>query len=762
MPYGAVELIPGVNTERTPTLLKAGVSASQLIRFKDGLIQKLGGWTQYFPFNVAGVPRDLHAWEDLNQVSRLAVGTTTQLSVITSGALKDITPQTLTSDFAPNISTTNNSTVVTIVDPNISNVTVNDSVFFNVPVSIGGVILFGLYQITQINSPTSYNIASATAATATASNPTATNNTTAAGNATLHFASTPSWLVNGMAIYDLTTPSAIPNGTVVSGTGANTVTMSNNAAGAGVGNGDNIIFCSVPIFTTNSGSAIVEVTFVAHGLSVGNTFVFPISTTGNGVTVFGSYQVVSVADANNFNIGVSTQATSSGALAMNTTGFVELVYYIALGPPAAGTGFGLGAFGAGPFGVGTTGGSTQTGTEITATDWTSDNWGEILLECPANGGVYQYDPTAGFTNAQLVSTAPPFNGGLFVSVSEQILVCWASTSTKNVGVQQDPLLVKWSTVGDYTNFMPLSTDQAGSFRIPSGNRILGGIAVTNQNLIWTDLDCWAMNYQGPPFVYGFNKIGAGAGLASSHAAAAMRGNIYWMGFTSGGNNTQSAGNFYAYTSNGVNVMPCSVWDFVFQNINPAFIQNVRAIPNTPFNEIGWEFPSKNSSNGENDSYVKMNVLDPSAPWDSGTLARSAWIDQTVLGMPIGATPSGTIFQHETSNDAAGQPMNVSFTTGFFFISEGEDFAFIDQILPDFKWGFFGAAQTAQIQMTFNVVNFPGDTPTVYGPYTVTQQTEILSVRFRGRQMSITIAGNDSGSFWRIGRVRYRYAPSGRR
>ena len=751
MPYGSVQLIPGVNLEETPTLLKTGVSQSQLIRYRQGLVQKLGGWKVYYS-NVAGTPRDLHAWEDLNQVNHLSVGTTTSLTVITNGNASDITPQTLKSDFAPNFSTTATSNLVSITDPNIANVTTYDAVYFNVPVSQGGVILSGLYAINTITGVTSYEIAAATAATTTEANPTATNNTTASGNNTLHFATSPTWLVAGMTIYDLTTPASIPNGTVVVSRTSNTVVMSNNAAGAGVGSGDNIIFSSVPVFTTTSGSATVSVAFIGHGLSVGSTFVFPIATTAQGVTINGNYQVTAVSDANNFQIAAATQATGSATFSMNTTGFAELIYYIALGPPSAGTGFGLGAFGAGGFGFGGSSGSTQTGTEITATDWTSDNWGEILLACPMGGGVYQFDPTAGFLNAQLVATAPPFNGGIFVSTSQQILVCWGSTVSETTGVEQDPLLVKWSTVGDYTNFQVLATDQAGSYRISNGSKILGGLATPNQNLIFTDEDCWAMNYQGPPFVFGFNKIGAGAGMISSHAAMQLRGNVYWMG----------PSNFYSASSNGVAVLQCPVWDFVFQNLNTGFQQNVRAAPNTPFNEAGWFFPSTASVSGECDSYVKFNITEPGAPWDYGTLPRSAWIDQTVLGNPIGAIQAGTIYQHETSNDAAGQPMLSSFTTGYFFIAEGEDFAFVDQILPDFKWGFFGAGQTANIQFTFNVVNFPGDTPVQYGPFAVTVATEILSVRFRGRQMSITIASSDLGSFWRLGRVRYRYAPSGRR
>lgn len=392
---------------------------------------------------------------------------------------------------------------------------------------------------------------------------------------------------------------------------------------------------------------------------------------------------------------------------------------------------------------------------ISATDWTSDNWGEIGLACPFGGAVYQYDPTAGFMQGSIVPTAPPYNGGIFVSTSEQVLVCWGSTTQLALGIQRDPLLVKWSTVGDFTNFVPLSTDQAGSFRIPRGTQLRGGMALPNQNLLWTELDCWAMNYLGPPFVFGFNQIGIGAGLVGSHAAQGLRGNVYWMG----------PSNFYVFQAGGISVLQCPVWDFVFQNLNTAFQQNVRAMPNTPFNECGWFFPSSSSVTGECDSYVKFNITEEGGPWDYGpinSLQRSAWMDQSILGMPIGANAGGIIYQHETTNDADGQPLNASFTTGYFYIGEGEDFAFVDQILPDFRWGFFGGAQTAQIMLTFNVTNYPGDTPVTYGPFSVTQATEFISTRFRGRQMSITAQSSDLGSFWRLGKVRYRWAPAGRR
>lgn len=680
MPFGGVKLIPGVNVERTPTLNEAGVVQSQLIRYRDGLVQKYGGWVNFYPFAVAGVPRDLHAWSDLNQVNRLAIGTTAQLAALTGSTLKPLTPQTLVSDFAPNFSTVINTATVTIIDPNINTLTTYDSVFFNVPISIGGIILSGLYPIDTIAGAHTYRITASMLASATVNN-----------------------------------------------------------AGA------------VPVFTTTLNSSNVSVGLANHGLgpSPANSVVFPIPTVANGITIDGLYTAASITDANNFVIQTSAQATSAGAVSMNG-GNAEILYYITLGPPPGGVGYGIGGYGSGGYGTGTAQ-TVQQGTPISATDWTTDNWGQLLLACPEDGGIYYWDPTGGFENVSLISSGPIFNAGMFVSTSAQILIAYGSTITEQIGVLQDPMLVQWCDSGNFFDWTPSDINLARNFRIPIGSRIVAGMAVSNQNLIWTDLDLWIMNFIGFPNVYGFNKIGAGAGAASSHAVQQLRGGVHWMG----------ASNFYRYAGSGVEVVACPVWDAVFQNINTAFLHNVRAMPNTPFNEVGYLYPSLASVSGENDSYVKYNITEPGTPWDYGLLARSAWIDQNVFGPPIAAIPGGVIYQHETGNNAAGQPMAWSYTTGYFKIAEGQERAFVDQWIPDFKYGEFGQASTAQIMLTFNVVNFPGDTPVQYGPYAVTQATRYVSTRFRGGLVSITISGSDLDSFSRLGYVRYRYSAQGR-
>lgn len=126
------------------------------------------------------------------------------------------------------------------------------------------------------------------------------------------------------------------------------------------------------------------------------------------------------------------------------------------------------------------------------------------------------------------------------------------------------------------------------------------------------------------------------------------------------------------------------------------------------------------------------------------------------------TLRGIIYQHEIGNDAAGLPLVSSFQTGYFMLQDGEEFSYVDQVIPDMIWGTSGAAQNAQIQITFLTVNFPGDTPIAYGPYALNSTTEYISVRFRARQVAILLESSDLESFWRLGRIRFRFSASGRR
>jgi hypothetical protein len=264
-----------------------------------------------------------------------------------------------------------------------------------------------------------------------------------------------------------------------------------------------------------------------------------------------------------------------------------------------------------------------------------------------------------------------------------------------------------------------------------------------------------MQYVGPPYVYQFNELGTGCGLVGRKAAGSMNGIVYWMG--------QSQ--FYRLAGGGVEPIRCPVWDVVFQDLDTDNLDRIRVCANSRFGEIAWHFPTKDNG-GENYGYVKYNiVLDQ---WDYGFnstanpyVARSAWINESVLGPPIGAGLNQYLYQHETSTDADGVAMDSYFQTGYFVLNEADVKMFIDQVWPDMKWGYYGGTQGANILLTFYVTDYAGQTPIAYGPYTLTQATTYITPRFRGRLVSIKIESNDIGSFWRLGNIRYRIQQDGR-
>ena len=759
MPHAALKLIPGVDQNRTPALNEAAISSCNLIRFVPdkqglGLVQKLGGWTKFFPNSISSIVRSLWAWEDTNANSYLAVGAQSTLSYISNGNQLFITPRQFTDNVAVNISYTTGSSTFTITDTG-SNITQYDSVYITTPIAAGGVVLFGFYPCTNpTSSANTYQITAVntlgTAAPATFSSSVATIGASGSGTAaTLTFAGGGVYPVGSKITVSGVTPSGYNGTYTVTVSSAGSVSYANATTGAQTVAGTITNAGQIVDFTTTSGSPTVSVYLVNHGYSVGSTFPVLVSTTVGGTILLGNYIVQTVTDVNNFTITAKNSATSSVSHQQINSGNAQYQYYIGVGPTAPGTGYGIGGYGLGGYGSGLPV-TPATGSDITTTDWTLDNWGEILISCPLNGAIYEWSPTAGNSISTIIGTAPLINAGIVVAMPQRQLIAWGSTFT---GVQ-DPLLIRWCDVNDFTTWIGSTTNQAGSYRIPKGSMIIQCIQGPQQTLIWTDLGLWAMQYVGQPYVYQFNEIGTGCGLIGRKAAASLSGIVYWMG----------ASQFYRLAGGGVEPIPCPVWDVIFQDLDMAHLNNIRVAPNSRFGEISWYYPTI-GSNGENTNYVKYNTL--LNQWDYGTLSRTAWINESVLGPPIGAgfpigqTSPNYIYQHETATDADNQILAASFQTGYFVLSEADWKMFIDQIWPDMKWGYYGGTQNAQVQITFYVTDYAGQTPLAYGPYDMTQATTYITPRFRGRLVSVKIGNVTAGDFWRIGNIRYRMQPDGK-
>lgn len=492
-------------------------------------------------------------------------------------------------------------------------------------------------------------------------------------------------------------------------------------------------------FTTTFGSGTVLVTLPNHGFATGAVYTVHVSTTVGGLTIFGPY-IVTVLTANTFDITATGSATSSTSGYENSDQ-IQYQYLIASGLPSAvvAAGYGEGGYGLGPYGQGGT-----SGAQIPLRQWSMLNFGQDWVGCPTNGAIYLWNPTNGEVNNPAIlmsNNAPPMNTGIFLAMPQQQIVAFGAYDAVNM--YQDPMLIRWCDVGDFTDWTASTTNQAGSFRLPRGSKIVGGLQGPQFGILWTDLGVWQMQYIGFPLVYGFNEIASGCGLIAMRAAGVLAGNVYWM----------SQNEFFVANGTTVQVLPCTVWDIVFRNLNTFQKDKITCAVNSYFNEVAWYFPSLSGS-GENDTYVKYNVVDQA--WDYGTLARTAWFDQSVYGSPMGTDTSGLIQQHETSPDADGIAMLPSATTGWFKMSDGSLYMFIERLIGDFIY-----AGGATLQVTVQMVNYPNDTPRST-TFSVTNGTPYNIVRLRGRLARITVASSDLGSFWRLGEILTLIAPAGKR
>ena len=719
MPHASLKLIPGVDDLKTQALNEAAVSESNLLRFLPdrnglGLGQKLGGWVPFYPNNVGTVVRELTAWQDLNENKWLAVGGLDTLSVINNGTRPIITPEEKVSQIVPNCSITVGTNIVTIVDQG-QDINLGDVVWIKTPISIGGGVISGLYPVTGRIDIDTYQI-------------------------TVDFVAT-STVLNG---------------------------------------GDLIVFSTV------DGSPDINVHLANHGYAEGDYVAFLRPTNVGGLVVQNEYRISLVIDADNFVIIGNYQATSSettmnsvfligegtengnfiitedtNPLLRNrgllfTTPQAYFYYYLNQGVYAQGGGFGRSGYGRGGYGTGGQQGSlNRNGVPITAIDWSLTNFGQYLVASPYNGPIYIWSPDGGRRTATILPHAPIVNAGMFVTMPQRQIVAYGSSFNG----APSPLMIRWSDVGEPDVWRATATNQAGSYELPEGSLVVAGIQAAQQAIFWTDESIWSMQYIGPPYVYAFNKIGEGVGAISPKSVGVLNNVVYWMSPTQ----------FNLLSNNGVQTIACPVWDVIFQNFNTGVDENgipysyrIRCATNSQFGEVTWYFPSEGST--ENDMYVKYNTQ--LQQWDYGYLGRSAWIDNSVLGPPIGAGTNPTyIYQHEIGNDAylgpTLQPMLTSMKTGYFEMSDGDQLLFIDQIWPDMKWGDYGGTQNATVNFTFYGTNYPGDTPTIYGPYSVTKSTQYISTRIRNRLISFEISSTDVGTFWRVGNIRYRYQSDGK-
>jgi hypothetical protein len=518
-------------------------------------------------------------------------------------------------------------------------------------------------------------------------------------------------------------------------------------------------------FTATMGSDILVVNDTAHGATEGSfvTFSGAVSLGGNvtASVLNQEYQIASVIDANSYRIvlPVSANASDSGNGGTNTIGR----YQLNIGPAVqqALNGWGAGAWGFGAWGVGA-GGSEE------IRIWNQANYGEDLIFGPRGGGLYLWDATNGvgargvnIASLPGASDVPVAVTKMLVSDVSRFVLCFGVNELGSAAL--DPMLIRWSDQEDFLNWTPAITNQAGGLSLSSGSRIVTAIQTRQELLVFTDLALYSLQYQGPPFVWGAQTMADNISIMGPNAVAVANNTTFWMGDDK----------FYVYNGQ-TQTLRCDLRQYIFQSFNFEQRDQVVAGTNEAFNEVWWWYPSAGST--VPDRYVVYNYVEDI--WYYGNLTRTAWLDSSFNGRPVGANDN-RLLVHETGVDDGSNgvpvPIPAYITSAQFDIEDGDKFGFVWRVLPDIT--FRGStANNPQAVMTLLPLQSSGSgynnplsvAGTASAPITRTavlpieEFTGIIYTRVRGRQMSMKIESSGLGTTWQLGSPRIDVKLDGRR
>jgi hypothetical protein len=418
-----------------------------------------------------------------------------------------------------------------------------------------------------------------------------------------------------------------------------------------------------------------------------------------------------------------------------------------------GTGWGAGTWGRGTWSSAAS--SLTTGDSLRI--WSHDNFGEDLLINVRDGGIYYWDRSGGGLTSRAValsdlsgaSTAPTVAKKVIVSNVDRHVLAFGCDSEVNPGVQ-DPLLIRFSNQESVTNWKSEATNTAGDLRLGAGSEIITAAETRQQILVFTDRALYAMQYLGPPFTFGINLISENITIQGPLTAIAVDDAVFWMG----------EGRFYMYQGS-VQELPCAVRSYVFNDFNTTQAEKTTAALNSENYEIWWFYPS--SSSQENDRYVVYNYMEKA--WYYGTLARTAWVDRGILSNPLAASTDHYLYNHELGfNDGSTEPaspLNSFISSSPMDMGDGQQFTLIRRMIPDVSFR-NSASDTPTVSVTTRVRNFPNSSFLKTVQSSVTDTTEQVNLRLRGRQFSLKVDCDATDVAWRLGSFRYGMQPDGDR
>ena len=558
-------------------------------------------------------------------------------------------------------------------------------------------------------------------------------------------------------------------------------------------------------FNITTDSSTIEVTDTSHGAVTGDFVTFSGATTlGGNITanvLNQEYQITAVKDANTYFIEARTAGTSiisitsggvlsptlvnavSGDSANGGGSSVTAAYQIngALDVSVTDIGWSAENWNAGGFGDP----ADITGAASTLRDWSMDTFGEDLIINAKNGGIFYWDtsenkgpiPSAttraadravnitGY-NSNSDGTTPQVATCILVSDVDRHVIAFG-TGLEGSPAVQDPLLIRFSDQENPIVWQSTASNTAGDLRVGVGNKIITAIQTKQEILVFTDLSLHSMQFQGPPFTFGIQLISQNITITGATSVVNIDDTVFWMGDRE----------FYTYQG-GVQKIPCTVRDYVFNDFNLEQKEQVVGGSNASFGEVWWFYPSSGSNT--NNRYVIYNYAEQI--WYYGNLSRDFWLGQSVFNVPL-AVSNGAIFEHENGyDDTSTSPpsaLNSFIESADLDVQDGYNFFFMKRLIPDVSFR-NSINDSGTVSFVIKAKSNPGNNysdtttgsstttasvtkdPNAVYQYGVDSFTESVDVRVRGRSFVLRVENNEVGVAWRLGSPRVDIKPDGRR
>ena len=331
--------------------------------------------------------------------------------------------------------------------------------------------------------------------------------------------------------------------------------------------------------STAAGSQTVTITDPAHGAQVGDRiFISPAVVIG-GITVGGEYAVFTVIDVDHYTIVDNEAAAGDATLAFVST----LGYYITNGTinPQEGVGYGTGPYGAFHYGMPR---SPVGMAKIKPPRfWSLDNYGTDGLFAYQGSQVYRWDEST--MDRPEVMPGSPFDT-IYAFV----------TPERFIFVLCEGMILRWPDRDNPNDWVPTPINTANIRVLGTGSHLVAGCRLGGVSLIFSDTSVYSAHYIGGNSIYATDLLGTNCGLVGPGAFAHETGTCYWFGCSS----------FHMY-SGQISPIPNqdNVLAWILEHADPANRVKTTCWFNPPFREVWWTFASHNSP--EPDLYVAVSL-----------------------------------------------------------------------------------------------------------------------------------------------------------